>query len=280
MAAQPIGDLHGEEHEHGEGQESPPTERTRRPPDGLLDPGRRDQPIAEKGEPAEGDQPAIDRHDRNPPMAMTTLLTRPDSKDVLFRSTAPIGSQDIARRTTGGCYLYGCSRAGTDLSTSEARPAGGASMRLSSSSEARSPCHHFGSKASEISRIYDQNLRYRGDLIGFDAIRSVRFTATEIRHSVNFIPTGTSFTSELDLVLEAGDVVRVRQEHAFRGKTQKKRMEAVWQAAEIISIATFNRRTPALRTRIHRQEVLPFRRVSDNARWRIVRESAASCRVA
>ena len=90
--------------------------------------------------------------------------------------------------------------------------------------------------------IYDDNLRYRDHLIKFDAIRSVRFTANEIRHSVNFIPTGSTFTSELYLILESGEQVQIRQEHAFRGKTQKRKMEAVWQVAEIISIATFNRR--------------------------------------
>jgi DnaJ like chaperone protein len=90
--------------------------------------------------------------------------------------------------------------------------------------------------------IYDENLRYREHLIKFDAIRSVRFTATEIQHTVNFIPTGSTFTSELYLILEGGEQVQIRQEHAFRGTTQKKKMEAVWQAAEIISIATFNRR--------------------------------------
>jgi DnaJ like chaperone protein len=90
--------------------------------------------------------------------------------------------------------------------------------------------------------IHDKNLRYRGHLIGFDAIRSVRFTATEIQHSVNFIPTGSTFTSELYLILESGELVQIHQERALRGKTQKRKMEAVWQAGEIISIATFSRR--------------------------------------
>jgi hypothetical protein len=90
--------------------------------------------------------------------------------------------------------------------------------------------------------IYDDNLRYREHLIKFDAIHSVRFTATEIRHSVNFIPTGSTFTSELYLILESGEQIPIRQERAFRGRTQRTKMEAVWQAAEIISIATFNRR--------------------------------------
>ena len=69
--------------------------------------------------------------------------------------------------------------------------------------------------------IHDKNLCYQGHLVSFEAIRSVRFTATEIQHSVNFIPTGSTFTAELYLILEGGELLQIRQESAFRGKILK-----------------------------------------------------------
>lgn len=90
--------------------------------------------------------------------------------------------------------------------------------------------------------FHDDDFRYRGKSVSFGAIRSIQFTASQTRHSVNFIPIGSTFSSSLCLILDQGNKVNIRQEYGYRAKTQKSNMDAVCRAAEILSQVTFNQR--------------------------------------
>lgn len=89
----------------------------------------------------------------------------------------------------------------------------------------------------------NDDFTYKGKSYGYDQIDAISFEATQIRHSVNFIPTGSSYESNLELHLtNGGGKLRIGQEWAILGKSQKARMEAVWRAKEVFSELTFNKR--------------------------------------
>lgn len=92
-------------------------------------------------------------------------------------------------------------------------------------------------------KFYDDYLEYKGQRIDFNNIKSVEFTSTATKHSINFIPTGTSYESILYLILLSGKQVHIKQESRFWGRdSEKEYSEAIWKASEIISITTFNSR--------------------------------------
>ena len=92
-------------------------------------------------------------------------------------------------------------------------------------------------------KIYDDYLLYGEIKIAFGEIRSVQHTATHTRHSINSVPTGSTYEAHLSLILSNGKQVRIcPPSRPFRSSTSKKQMEAVMKASEIISAITFNQR--------------------------------------
>lgn len=92
-------------------------------------------------------------------------------------------------------------------------------------------------------QFYDDYLEYKNQRIDFNNIKSVQFTSTATKHSINFVPTGTSYESVLYLILTNGNRVQIKQESSFwGGASEKEHSEAIWKASEIISITTFNSR--------------------------------------
>lgn len=88
--------------------------------------------------------------------------------------------------------------------------------------------------------FYDDRFVYKDKSYPFDDVAHVKFTATRTQHSVNFIPTGTTFETDLRLVLAGGRTLRITPEGGFLQK--EARFEAILRAADVISEITFTKR--------------------------------------
>jgi DnaJ like chaperone protein len=92
--------------------------------------------------------------------------------------------------------------------------------------------------------LEDEGFRWDALPRKYEDIVSIRFFAKQTKHSINFVPTGTTYEGELLIDLKGGD--RVRIGHGGRAlinhDRQKKTMAAVWQAKEILSEMSFSGR--------------------------------------
>jgi DnaJ like chaperone protein len=105
--------------------------------------------------------------------------------------------------------------------------------------------------------FFDDYIEYKKRRINFNAVHSIQFTSTATKHSINFVPTGTSFESILYLSLKDNSRIQIKQESSFwGGVSEKKHSEAVWKASEIISISTFNSRLTRFEEEFNKKEFL------------------------
>lgn len=91
-------------------------------------------------------------------------------------------------------------------------------------------------------KFFDEHWHYQGRDYPYAAVSGIDYYAVRTRHSVNFVPTGTSHDAYLTVEFEDRSRVSVRQEYAYFGSSQKKRAEAVMRASEILSEMTFTAR--------------------------------------
>jgi hypothetical protein len=61
----------------------------------------------------------------------------------------------------------------------------------------------------------DEGFSYKAKSYSYDDIDAISFEATHIRHTVNSVPAGNSYTSRLDLHLTNGRKLRIGQEWAI-----------------------------------------------------------------
>ena len=81
---------------------------------------------------------------------------------------------------------------------------------------------------------------YKDKSYPFDEVAHLKFTARRTEHRVNFVPTGTSFETDLRIFLTEGPVLRIIPDRGFLQK--EARFEAILRAAEILSEITFTKR--------------------------------------
>ena len=93
--------------------------------------------------------------------------------------------------------------------------------------------------------LFDDTFEYDGKDYDYKNVEHIEFTAVSTKHSVNFIPTGTSYSANLFLHLNGGRRLHISQERVFLNRKEKERSEAVMRAAGIIMDITFNRRIEA-----------------------------------
>ena len=93
--------------------------------------------------------------------------------------------------------------------------------------------------------FFDDKFEYHGKSYDYRDIEHVEFTAVTTKHSVNFVPAGTSYDASLLLHLRSGYQLHVKQERAFLKRKGKERSEAVMRAAGIFMGITFNQRIEA-----------------------------------
>jgi DnaJ like chaperone protein len=91
--------------------------------------------------------------------------------------------------------------------------------------------------------ITDHAIRYRHREHPLASIASVGYTATKTQHSVNLIPTGTSFDAQCRLFLVSGEVLSVNSHaHQIFGGDGKQIFAPVWLLSEIVCELTFEQR--------------------------------------
>lgn len=91
--------------------------------------------------------------------------------------------------------------------------------------------------------FYDENFVYGEDCdYPYKDIFSIKYTATAIKRSVNFVPTGTTYETYLCLHLADGIKLRIDQEKSFLGIKEKEKAEAIMRASAIFHEITFTHR--------------------------------------
>jgi DnaJ like chaperone protein len=91
--------------------------------------------------------------------------------------------------------------------------------------------------------FYDENFVY-GKRVDrkYQDIAHIKYTATAIKRSINFVPTGTSYETFLCLYFTDGTNITIEQERSFFGFKEKERAESVMKAAAIFGEITFTHR--------------------------------------
>ena len=90
--------------------------------------------------------------------------------------------------------------------------------------------------------LFDERFEYDGESYDYKSIEHIEFTASVTKHSVNGIPTGTSYAANLVLHLQGRARLHIQQESAFFGAKKKLRYEAVMRAASMLMGISFNQR--------------------------------------
>ncbi|MCB9981167.1 MAG: TerB family tellurite resistance protein [Rhodospirillales bacterium] len=90
--------------------------------------------------------------------------------------------------------------------------------------------------------FYDENFVYKDCDYPYEDILSIKYTATAIKKSVNFVPTGTSYETYLCLHLADGFKLTIDQESSFLGIKEKEKAEAIMRASGIFHEITFTNR--------------------------------------
>ncbi|GEM_PF-1757849 len=88
----------------------------------------------------------------------------------------------------------------------------------------------------------DDDFWYRGQGYRYGEIEHIKYTATATKHSVNYIPTGTTYETYLSLILANGSHIQIQQENSFLRGKQQERAEAVMKASSIFHEMTFTLR--------------------------------------
>lgn len=91
------------------------------------------------------------------------------------------------------------------------------------------------------------NVNYR-----YENIHSIRFHAQSTKHSINFVPTGTTYESVLTLTMRASVNIIIRHKGSalFKQDKQRQAMAAIWQAKEILSEMSFPARLSNFETSV------------------------------
>ena len=101
-------------------------------------------------------------------------------------------------------------------------------------------------------RIEDDSFAWHDRVHRYEDIQSIRVHAKRTKHSINLVPTGTTYESELTLVMRSSSNIRVRHDGSalFRHDKQREAMTAVWQAKEILSEMSFAARVSAFESSV------------------------------
>ncbi len=90
--------------------------------------------------------------------------------------------------------------------------------------------------------LFDDRFEYDRKSFKYNEIEHIEFTALVTKHSVNFVPTGTTYSADLFLHLAGGKRLQINQERTFLGTKKKQRYEAVMRAASMLMSITFDQR--------------------------------------
>jgi hypothetical protein len=101
--------------------------------------------------------------------------------------------------------------------------------------------------------FFDDSFEYDQKSYEYKEIAHIEYTAVQTRHSVNFVPTGTSYSATLFLHLNDGRRLQIKQERVLFGRKEKERSEAVMRAAAMLMSVTFNQRIEVYEAQLARK---------------------------
>ncbi len=90
--------------------------------------------------------------------------------------------------------------------------------------------------------FYDEHFVYKDCDYPYEDIVNIKYTATAIKKSVNFVPAGTSYETYLCLYLADGFKLTINKESSLFGIKEKERAEAIMRASGIFHEITFTHR--------------------------------------
>lgn len=90
--------------------------------------------------------------------------------------------------------------------------------------------------------FHDEHFVYKDCDYPYEDILSIKYTATAIKKSVNFVPTGTIYETYLCLHLADSLRLTIDQESSFLSIKQKDKAEAIMRASSIFHEITFTHR--------------------------------------
>ncbi len=93
--------------------------------------------------------------------------------------------------------------------------------------------------------FHDDYFFYRGDKYPYKDVEHVQFTATVTKHSVNFVPTGSSYDVQLFIHLRGRSRLHIEHRKGLFRLKQKEKFDAMMRAAGIFSGITFAQRVQA-----------------------------------
>jgi DnaJ like chaperone protein len=106
--------------------------------------------------------------------------------------------------------------------------------------------------------LFDERFEYDGKSHNYSEIEHIEFTAVITKHSVNFLPTGTTYSAELFLHLAGGTRLKVEQERVFLGTNKKQRYEAVIRAASMLMSITFDQRVESYERQLEQKSFVEW----------------------
>lgn len=106
--------------------------------------------------------------------------------------------------------------------------------------------------------FYDENFVYKDCDYPYEDVLSIRYTATAIKKSVNFVPTGTSYETYLCIHLADGLKLTIDQEGSFLGIKEKEKAEAIMRASGIFHEITFTHRMERYEKQLNEKEFVSW----------------------
>jgi DnaJ like chaperone protein len=88
----------------------------------------------------------------------------------------------------------------------------------------------------------NENFKYGKTSYRYSDISKIKYSATVTKHRVNFVPTGTSYEVNCQLIFDDGKKLKITPQKSLFGNRSKERHEAVMKAASIFMNITFNQR--------------------------------------
>ncbi len=69
--------------------------------------------------------------------------------------------------------------------------------------------------------LFDESFEYDGKQYAFASVQHVEYTAVATKHSINFIPTGTSYSTRLVLHLDGERRLHIKQERSLLNRKER-----------------------------------------------------------
>jgi DnaJ like chaperone protein len=106
--------------------------------------------------------------------------------------------------------------------------------------------------------LEDDHFVYNGIVHAYRNIESIRFVGTITSHTVNGIPSGTTYTADLDLILTDGRKLDILPDTKFLRGLRKQGMDGIQRASETLSEISFTTRIQRFEDQMARRDFFSY----------------------